>query len=309
MKGIKGIRYTKSQRMGIAALVLLLALSEWGIWFLKSDEKPREPVEVPAELIALQQRIDSTPTQFSFYRPVPVVLKNFNPNSLDEDDWQKLGFSPKQAAVILKYKQSLGGRFSSRQELKECFVISESKFQELEPYLLLPQFSDKKSIVDFKKPNPKTKIHYRQFNPNDYSKEDWMAIGFSDKQAATILKYRKSLGGKFTSMAQIQKCFVISEEKFAEMKLYMVFPEPMVSVEENNSEPQPPVPSTIQKFNPNDLTREQWMELGFSEKQVNTIFNYKKSLGGKFKDAATLQKCYSISDEKFAEIEPYLTFD
>ncbi len=313
MKGIKGIRYTKPQRMGIAALVLLLALSEWGIWFLKSDEKPREPVEVPAELIALQQRIDSTPTQFSFYRPVPVVLKNFNPNSLDEDDWQKLGFSPKQVAVIFKYKKSLGGQFSSKQELKECFVISDKKFREMKPHILLPEFSDKNSKRDdgfFSYPKKeKEKINYKKFNPNDYSKEDWMAIGFSDKQAATILKYRKSLGGKFTSMAQIQKCFVISEEKFAEMKPYMVFPEPMVSVEENNPEPQPPVPSTIQKFNPNDLTREQWMELGFSEKQVNTIFNYKKSLGGKFKDAATLQKCYSISDEKFAEIEPYLTFD
>ena len=65
----------------------------------------------------------------------------------------------------------------------------------------------------------------------------------------------------------------------------------------------------LEKFNPNDLTREQWMDLGFTEKQVNTIFNYKKSLGGKFNDAATLKKCYSISEEKFAEIEAFLVFD
>lgn len=305
------IRYTKSQRTGISVLIVLLVLVELGIWSVKSKKNDNQLAEIPQEIIALQNQIDSSETVkgFSPFNSLPKEIKDFNPNQLSETDWQNLGFSPKQVAVILKYKKSLGGQFSSKKELKECFVISEEKFRELEPYILLPEFSDTNSTRDddFVSYSKKEKINYKKFNPNDYSKEEWMAIGFSEKQATTILKYKRSLGGQFTSLDQIQKCFVISDEKFAGMKPYI-----MLESEENliKEKAIPPSPtSALEKFNPNDLTREQWMELGFTEKQVNTIFNYKKSLGGKFKDADTLKKCYSISEEKFSEIEPYLVFD
>src|SRR5690606_19872240 len=249
---------------------------------------------------------------FSTFNSLPKEIRDFNPNQLSESGWQNLGFSPKQVAVILKYKKSLGGQFSSKQELKECFVISTEKFRELKPHILLPEFSAKNSkrdddFVSYSK-KEKEKINYKKFNPNDYSKEEWMAIGFSEKQSVTILKYKKSLGGQFTTLNQIQKCFVISDGKFAEMKPYIMLESEEIPKKEEKTTPPSPS-SALEKFNPNDLTREQWMELGFTEKQVNTIFNYKKSLGGKFKDADTLKKCYSISEEKFSEIEPYLVFD
>ena len=64
-----------------------------------------------------------------------------------------------------------------------------------------------------------------------------------------------------------------------------------------------------EKFNPNNLSHEDWMKRGFTEKQANTILNFKRSLGGSFKDAKTLKRCYGISEEKFKEIEPYLVFE
>ena len=36
------------------------------------------------------------------------------------------------------------------------------------------------------------------------------------------------------------------------------------------------------------------MKRGFTEKQANTILNFKRSLGGSFKDAKTLKRCYEI---------------
>jgi len=308
------IRYTKSQRTGISVLIVLLVLVELGIWSVKSKKNDNQLAEIPQEIIALQNQIDTSETVkgFSTFNSLPKEIRDFNPNQLSESGWQNLGFSPKQVAVILKYKKSLGGQFSSKQELKECFVISTEKFRELKPHILLPEFSAKNSkrdddFVSYSK-KEKEKINYKKFNPNDYSKEEWMAIGFSEKQSVTILKYKKSLGGQFTTLNQIQKCFVISDGKFAEMKPYIMLESEEIPKKEEKTTPPSPS-SALEKFNPNDLTREQWMELGFTEKQVNTIFNYKKSLGGKFKDADTLKKCYSISEEKFSEIEPYLVFD
>ena len=59
----------------------------------------------------------------------------------------------------------------------------------------------------------------------------------------------------------------------------------------------------------NNLNVEDWVKLGFTEKQANTILNFKRSLGGKFKDANTLKKSYAISEEKFKELEPHLIFE
>lgn len=306
------IRYTKSQRIGISALVILIVLLELGIGWIKNKKNPILHTEVPEEIFALQAEIDASESikVFSPFKSSLEEIKEFNPNQLNETDWQKLGFSPKQTAVILKYKNLLGGKFSSKQELKECYVISEDKFKSLEPFILLPEFSNKPiqtNQFNSKYQKEKLRINYKKFNPNNYSQQEWISIGFSEKQAAAILKYKNSLGGKFTSLEQIQKCFVISEEKFAEMKPYMI----LDLVQDSTIPTTQTVQQTkvFEKFNPNDLTREQWMDLGFTEKQVNTLFNYKQSLGGKFKDAATLKKCYSISEAKFAEIEGYLVFD
>ena len=58
-------------------------------------------------------------------------------------------------------------------------------------------------------------------------------------------------------------------------------------------------------FDPNTLSHERWLELGLSKKQVDMIFNYKDA-GGKFKDKDDLKKMYSISEEEFAVLMPYI---
>ena len=316
MKALSHVRYSKSQRVAVSILISSLLLIEIGIWEIDKNQKPAENFSIPIELSELQSQIDAQEGGSDYKKSnyKSVDLEKFNPNELDKSGWIELGFSPKQVAVILKYKRSLGGDFSSKQEIKECFVINEDKFDELAPYILLPEFSSRNSNSNHDHSNysNKKKINYRKFNPNEYSQEDWISIGFSEKQALTILKYKKSLGGNFTSFGQIEKCFVISEEKFQEIKPYMVIstnPSNSIEIKESTPPIQHPASIKIQKFNPNEYSKEQWMELGFTAKQVNTIMNYKHSLGGKFKDAATLKKCYSISEEKFTELEPFLIFE
>jgi DNA uptake protein ComE-like DNA-binding protein len=315
------IRYSKSQRMGIFALIGLIVAIEITSFFLHQSQEIDYLTEIPPEVLALQSEVDQNLTQKS----QPKNLQNFNPNALSAEEWQSLGFSEKQVNTILKYKYSLGGNFTSNQQIKDCFVISESKFSELEPYIQLSKvnsqtnsqsrstFSNSYSSSNSENypKKEKIKIQYSKFNPNEYSVEDWQRIGFSEKQANSILKYKKSLGGKFSNLEQIQASYVISEEKFKEMKPYLVLPSETQEVKNSpaTEKPEPKVEKMREKFNPNDLTKEEWMDLGFSEKQVTTILNYKKSLGGKFKNAEVLKKCYSISEEKFQEIEAFLVFE
>lgn len=233
-----------------------------------------------------------------------VVYKSFNPNDLPQQGWEKLGFSPKQAESIMKYKQIVGGKFTSKEQIRKCYVISDEKYTEMKAYILLPEKSKEDEKLSSKQ--IRKNIQYIKFNPNIFSEKDWQKLGFSSKQAIAILKYKSNLGGQFITKEQLEKCYVISDEKYREMEPYIDLPEKVELLKKEENEVEKNV--LTEKFNPNNLNHEDWIKLGFTEQQVNTIFKFKRSLGGKFKDAKTLKKCYAISEEKFNEIEPYLIF-
>src|SRR5690554_6842675 len=116
------IRYTKSQRIGISVLVFLLVLVESGVWWLNNRKSSTSSyISVPDEILALQNQVDASESarDFSPFHFLSVHIQDFDPNQLSESDWQNLGFSPKQVATIFKYKNLLGGRFTSKQQIKE----------------------------------------------------------------------------------------------------------------------------------------------------------------------------------------------
>ncbi len=59
------------------------------------------------------------------------------------------------------------------------------------------------------------------------------------------------------------------------------------------------------KFNPNEMTEQQWQQLGLTERQIKTINNY-VSKGGNFKSKADFAKLYCISDEEYEILKPYI---
>ena len=61
----------------------------------------------------------------------------FNPNTVSEEDLQRLGFSPKQAASIVNYRLK-GGRFRRKSDFAKSFVVSDSVYRRLEPYIDIP---------------------------------------------------------------------------------------------------------------------------------------------------------------------------
>jgi competence protein ComEA len=62
------------------------------------------------------------------------------------------------------------------------------------------------------------------------------------------------------------------------------------------------------EFDPNGLPVEQWMELGFSEKQSHVIKNYELRSGG-FHAKEDLKKLYVISDAHYEKLEPYIKIE
>jgi len=238
-------------------------------------------------------------------------FSEFDPNDLDENQWQKLGFSEKQAATILKYKKIVGGKFLSKEQFKKCYAISEEKYSQLNSFILLPEtnLEAKSGNSGFKSYEKKSLNITRKFNPDQLSQADWENIGFSEKQAVAILKYKNYLGGSFVSKEKFKECFIINEENYAKLEPYLILPAKTPAnfnayAGKSNSFKS----KTLQtSFDPNILDVQGWMALGFSEKQANVIVNYRdKNLKGSFKNLEDIKNCFVISAEKFEELKPFI---
>ncbi len=77
------------------------------------------------------------------------------------------------------------------------------------------------------------------------------------------------------------------------------------NVEEQASEQRS---NTLFHFNPNTCSAPDFKALGLSEKTIKSILNY-RSKGGKFKQPDDFSKIYTLSDEDFHRLRPWITMD
>lgn len=63
-------------------------------------------------------------------------------------------------------------------------------------------------------------IQYFKFDPNTIGVDEWLKLGFSEKQAASIEKY-KAKGGKFYKPDDLKRVYVIGEEGYNRLKPYI----------------------------------------------------------------------------------------
>ncbi len=68
------------------------------------------------------------------------------------------------------------------------------------------------------------------------------------------------------------------------------------------------IPSKLFKFDPNTVSKAELQDLGFSNKQLSTLLNYRKS-GGRFFNSKDLLKIYGIDIKQYRALEPYILID
>lgn len=71
-------------------------------------------------------------------KPRHDSLFTFDPNTATLEQLIRLGFSPKQARVILNYRDA-GAVFRHKEDFARCYTVSTEKFAELAPYIRIDQ--------------------------------------------------------------------------------------------------------------------------------------------------------------------------
>lgn len=222
------------------------------------------------------------------------LIEPFNPTDYNTEDWQSLGFSKKQAEVIINYKAMLGGKFTSKEQLKSCYVISEEMYAKISPFLLLPENGFNETTTNSSKVK---KYRLLTFDPNTYKVNDWVQIGFSEKQAESIIRYKNAIGGKFKSKEDLKKCYVISTVKYHELESHIKLPSQNI---ENTSNIKILQISNEKK----DINTASFNDINsVIENEIITkrILSFRKGLGG-FVSMEQIKDVYDITSEMVSKI-------
>ena len=120
------------------------------------------------------------------------ILFEFDPNTVSFEDLCCLGFSQRQAEVILNYR-SKRGKFRSANDFAKMYVVDSLTFERLEPYIKIAKI--------------------------DLNRADSTALlglkGIGPYYAHKILEYRQRLGGYFTTLEQLTEIEGMDEERIA----------------------------------------------------------------------------------------------
>jgi len=143
------------------------------------------------------------------------------------------------------------------------------------------------------------------FDPNTIDSTGFVKLGLQPWLASNILRYRKK-GGKFKTAEQFSKVYGLDSLKFAELKPYINIPDQML-VKVDSVQKGKLGSVIIIQANLADTNGLKKIK-GVSSGLARMIVQYRTKLGG-FCHINQLKEVFSMNDEKFASISPYLLLD
>ncbi|MFN0276588.1 MAG: helix-hairpin-helix domain-containing protein [Chitinophagales bacterium] len=146
------------------------------------------------------------------------------------------------------------------------------------------------------------------FNPNTASKQEWIALGLQENIAQRIVNFT-SKGGKFYRETDLLKTYGFTQTNLDRLAPFMIFEEgDDKKFTEKNYDTEKDQNFTLFLFNPNTISKEQWVQLGIKDYVADRLVNF-VSKGGKFKTPEDLLKTYGFQQQDYERLKDYMLFD
>lgn len=215
--------FNSTERNGIFILMalLLIIVVAPGIYSRYLPDKSWKIENAAAGLKAISIEavknndiIKSTNASPSGIKSENPKLTPFDPNTVSEDGWEKLGLKAKQIHTILNYLNK-GGKFRNKEDFKKIYGISEEDYIRLSPFISISNDHKDKEV-------PKEQITQKQSAKYktihlDVNTADSISLlevrGIGPSFAKRIIKYRELLGG-FYSIEQLKEVYGIDSLKY-----------------------------------------------------------------------------------------------
>jgi competence protein ComEA len=255
----------------LLVLIALVLIAPYVYQWLRKDNT----INVTEFNTAAAALNNANPQPSNGTQPVKNTLFTFDPNTASAGDWQKLGITAKQAAIIKNYTTK-GGRFRKADDLQKIYGLTKVDYARLAPFIIIPQENTKTNVVV-------------ELNTADSAK--LTAIdGIGGAFAKRIIYYRERLGG-FITKEQLKEVYGIDDLKYGEIKDH-------VKVDATH----------IRKININTITFDKLRLMPYlNYKQVNAIIEYRKQHGD-YTSINDLKNIAIIDEDILRKIEPYLVF-
>jgi DNA uptake protein ComE-like DNA-binding protein len=289
------LHFSRTEQKGIIVLAALTFLVIGIRIWIRLDSEVTFHIP-PNELIALQEMVKQMDQEDSMHiheqnysyekKSELTINKAIDPNTMKENDWVKIGFSKKEASSIVKFQTKAGG-FKFKEDLKKLYCMSDERFLSLEPFLNLPEKTDKTEQF--------TKNTKRQIPIIELNRCDSIALvslrGIGPGWARRIIKRRDQLGG-FYCLEQLIEMKGFSDTLLNTLRM-------QVKVDS----------SMIQKLNINQLSLEDLQKHPYCWYGVGkSIVNYRLQ-HGPFRTIEGLKKIYTLRPEIYEKLVHYVKLE
>ncbi len=146
------------------------------------------------------------------------------------------------------------------------------------------------------------------FNPNTVKKEQLIQLGFNEKTATTLLKYR-SKGAIFKTNEDLKKVYGVTDDLYTKLEPYILIPSKDNPIEKNNTLLKTPVKKEIKIIELNTADSISLLPLpGIGGGYAKRILKYRSLLGG-FVSKEQLKEVYGFSDSLYNMVQSYVTIN
>jgi competence protein ComEA len=305
------LNFTKKERAGIVVLFILIAFFVAVPFFFPFfiHTKPTDAALFKKQIDLLQvQQADSNkytkrnvdredyqnyrePENSRYPNKTKGELFAFDPNTLDEAGWKRLGIRDKTIATIQNFVQK-GGRFYKPEDIGKIWGLHEDEVQRLVPFV---------QIKNKQKENYPAKQLYanKEYIKSTYSNTlidintaDTTVLialpGIGSKLSQRILSFREKLGG-FYKVDQIGETYGLPDSTFQKIKKRFVISEiPLHQIDINTA--------TVEEMKIHPYLRYAI---------ANAIVQY-RTQHGNFGTLEDVKKIMLVTEDIFNKVSPYL---
>ena len=295
--------FTRTERNGMFILLSVVVVLSIVRFFLSSFIEPpkMDNSKFISEIDAFEnsKQIDNYTKPNNFLSQYDTInLFNFNPNTINDIQWQSLGLSEKQIKIINNYLAK-GGHFYDKDDFRNIYGISDAQADILIPFI---KISEEEYIAQS---TQKLEQQLFRFDPNQTTDTDFAKLGLSAFNIRILRNYLNK-GGFFAKPNDFKKIYGIDSTLFLQLEPYLYFENKNLwdSVKAKSN--------SINKFSLININTADTAKLrrlpNIGVVFANRIIKYRDKLGG-FAHKEQLLEVYGLMNDRYLKIKDLIFID